>query len=175
MNSKPCLLTALVVLAAAAIPAQTAHATDDFKFVSPADCVPYQPTTSASELALSIAGIHNPGTSVEAVLCPMPRDQEDPYLSNEVDVSVYFRAAGAPGRVTCTLFIGSSSMQGTAVIATTSSSPVVANGTRAVVTILSGGQNTSFDAVPVSVLCYLDPKISLAGVFFAESGPTNIP
>jgi hypothetical protein len=175
MNPKALSLSAIVVLVAAAMPAQQAQAADDFKFVAASDCVPYQPTTAAHEVHLSYAGLHNPGTTVEAVLCPMPRDQDDPYLTGDVDVTVYYRANGGSGRLTCTLFVGTSNMQSTAVYTNTVSGPFVANGTRTSLAISGASQSQAFWAVPVNVLCYLDPKMSLAGVFFNESGPTNVP
>jgi hypothetical protein len=178
MNASPSsLLAAAVVALAVAIAAPAAHAVaSDFKFVAPADCEPYAPNTLASELQFTPTGIYNPGTTVERVMCPLPRDQDDPYLTNDVQVTGYYRGLGAaPAGVTCTLFVGSTSMQSTAVYATTVAGPAVANGTRAKVIIEGASQSDLFAAVPVSVICALGPKVSFAGLFLDEAGPTNFP
>src|SRR5690349_10153164 len=73
-----------VVALAAVVAAPSTHAATDYKFVAPVDCEPYVPGgTLATELVVSPTGIYNPGTSIERVLCPMPRDQDDPFISGD--------------------------------------------------------------------------------------------
>jgi hypothetical protein len=173
MNRLP--IPAAVALAAAFAFAPGAHAADDFKFVAPADCEPYPPDTSAAQLRLMIPGLYNPGVEVERVLCPMPRDQDDPYLWGDVDVTAYYRAGSTPGRMTCTLYVGSTGMQSTAIYSTSASGPLAAAGARSSLTIAGAGQSQSYWTVPVSVLCSIDPKVTFAGLFFNERGPTQFP
>jgi hypothetical protein len=171
-------LTLSVTLALAGLLAPThaaKAATEDFKFVAAADCVPFAPDTTSAELQYLTAGIYNPGTTFERVLCPLPRDQEDGYQANELEVDVYYRTFGATGgRVVCTLYVGSTSMQTKAIYTTTVAGPVVANGNRASLTLHASSQTDEFWTVPVSMLCSLDPKTSLAGANFAEYGPTHL-
>jgi hypothetical protein len=166
----------LVALAAVAAVPSSRAATQDFKFVAPVDCEPYAPDTLAHELVITPTGIYNPGNSVERVLCPMPRDQDDPFLSGDVQVTVYYRGMGpAASRVTCTLFVGSTSMQGTAVTTSSVAGVAVSNGTRGDLSIDGTIQTDEFNAVPANVICALSPRISLAGLFWSEAGPTNTP
>jgi hypothetical protein len=175
MSPRIAFLTATVALAAVAMPVHTARAADDFKFVHAADCVPYAPNTQPADLQLTPAGYYNPGVTVERLLCPMPRDQDDAYLSGDVDITAYYRGMTAtPGRLTCTLYVGSSSMT-TSVYAQTVSGPYAANGARTTLVISGAGQPGGFLTAPVGVLCSLDPKMAFAGLFFNESGPTNFP
>lgn len=164
-----------VVAVAATLAAPTLQADTDFKFVAPVDCEPYAPNTLASELQITPTGIYNPGTSVERVLCPIPRDQDEPYITNDIQVIAYYRGlGGAPAGATCTLFVGSTSMQTTAVYAATVAGPAVASGNRTQLTINAGSQSDDYFAVPVHVICALGPKVSFAGLFWDEAGPTHV-
>lgn len=175
MSSRIAFIAATVVVAAVAAPVQTARAADDFKFVHAAACVPYAPNTLPGDLQLTYAGYYNPGTAVERVLCPMPRDQDDAYLSGDVDITVYYRAVTATsGRLSCTLFVGSTNMT-TSVYGQSVTGPLASNGARTNLVISGAGQPAGFLTAPVSVLCAIDPKMALAGLFFNESGPTNFP
>ena len=175
MNASPISLVAAGVVAVAALVAAPAlHAASDFKFVAPVDCEPYAPNTLASELQITPTGIYNPGTTVERVLCPIPRDQDEPYITNDVQVVGYYRGLGAAASgVTCTLFVGSTSMQSSAVYSATVAGPAVANGNRSSVIIDAGTQSNAYSAVPVNVICALGPQVSLAGLFWDEAGPTQ--
>ena len=166
---------AVALVAFASVPSARA-ATQDFKFIAPVDCEPYAPDTLASELQVTPTGIYNPGNSIERVLCPMPRDQDDPFLIGDVQVTVYYRGLGAaPGRVVCTLFVGSTSMQGTAVTTTTVAGAAVANGTRADLVLDGTAQTQEFNTVPANLICALSPRVSMSGIFWSEIGPTNTP
>jgi len=175
MTTKPLFLPVLVALAALAAPVESVDAATDFKFVSALDCVAFTPNTQPGELQLTTAGIYNPGTSVERVLCPMPRDQDDPYIANDVDITVYYRGLGAPARVTCTLYVGSVYMQSTSIYTSSTVGDPAGNGGRNNLVIVGAGQDSNFLTAPTNVLCSLDPKMAIAGLFFNESGPTNTP
>jgi hypothetical protein len=173
MNTRLLLPLLAATAVAAALPAAPARA-DDFKFVSAATCQPYGPDTVASELQVTPTGIYNPGTTLERVLCPMPRDQENSYVTGDVEVSVYYRGMSAyAGRLTCTLYVGSSSMQSTAVYTSTVAGPTAANGARTSLYLTGGTQSTAFYTAPVNVLCALPSKMSLAGLFFNEVKATQ--
>jgi hypothetical protein len=168
------LLAVAAAAAAFSVFAPAARAADDFKFVAPAECEPYPPYTSAAELRHTLAGIWNPGVEAERVLCPMPRDQDDPYLSGDVDVVAYYRAGSVAGRMSCTLYVGSTAMQTTSVYARSATGPLAAAGARTNLVIEGAGQSDDFWTVPVSVLCSIDPKVTFAGLFFNERGPTHV-
>jgi hypothetical protein len=176
-RSFPLSVAAGLVAVAAVVAAPSSRAeTQDFKFVAPVDCEPYAPDTLAHELVITPTGIYNPGNSVERVLCPMPRDQDDPFLSGDVQVTVYYRGMGpASSRVTCTLFVGSTSMQSTAITTASAAGVGVSNGARGDVSINGTIQTDEFNTVPVNVICALTPRVSLAGLFWSEAGPTNTP
>jgi hypothetical protein len=175
MTSRISLLAATVVLAAATAPVHTARAADDFKFVHAAACVPYAPNTLPTDLQLTTNGYYNPGTEVERVLCPLPRDQDDGYIPGDVDITVYYRGMGSvSGRMACTLLVGSTNMT-TSVYTQSATGPLAANGARTSLVINGSGQPAGFLTHPVSLLCAIDPKVALGGVFFNESGPTNFP
>jgi hypothetical protein len=171
MTAKPLALPVLLALAFAT----PVEAGTDFKFVSALDCVAFTPNTQPGELTINAGGIYNAGTTTERVLCPMPRDQDDPYLSNDVDVTVYYRGMGTPGRVTCTLFVGSAYMQTSAIYSNSVVGPLAGNGARSSLIIVGASQDDDFLTVPTNVLCALEPKMAIAGLFFYEGGPTNTP
>jgi len=175
MTAKPLCLPVLVALVALVTPAQHADAATDFKFVSALDCVAFTPNTQPGELQINASGVYNPGTTVERVLCPLPRDQDDAYISNDVDITVYYRGMGAPARVTCTLFVGSAYMQAGPVWTASVVGAPAGNGSRDSLVIVGATQDTEFFTGPANVLCSLDPKMAIAGMFFNESGPTNTP
>jgi len=177
MTAKSLATASLVALAALVAPAQQAGAvTQDFKFVAPADCVPYAPDTTAAEVQLTIAGWFNPGSTTERILCPLPRDQDDPYQSGELDIVVYYRGLGpVASQVSCTLYVGSLSMHSTSVYTVSKLGPAVGGGARTNLTIQGNTQSPDFYAVPESLVCALGPNMSIAGVFFNENGPTNTP
>ena len=161
-------------LCALAVP-QTAQAFADRKFLHAAACMPYGPDTTAAELQYSPVGIYNPGTQIEKVVCAMPRDQEGTYSSGQLLAGVYYRGfAAVDARLTCTLTIGSTSMQSSNVWTNSKAGPLVKNGARTVLD-LTGGTQVDFASVPVSVVCAMSPKTSLAGIFFLETGITQTP
>jgi hypothetical protein len=175
MSAKPLLVSSLVAVVALATPTARVDAADDFKFVSASDCVAFTPDTQPGELQVNASGLYNPGTSTERVICPLPRDQDDGYLSNDVYITVYYRGMGAPGRVTCSLFVGSAYMQLAAVYSTTVAGDPAGSGVRKSLIIIGANQDDEFVTTPANVVCALDPKMALAGMFFSESGPTNTP
>lgn len=175
MTAKPLVLPIFLALAAAAAPVELAQAATDYKFVSALDCVAFTPNTQPGELTINAGGIYNAGTTTERVLCPMPRDQDDAYITNDVDVTVYYRGMGAPARVTCTLFVGSTYMQTTSVYTNSVVGDLAGNGAREHLVIVGANQDSAFLTAPTNVLCALEPKMALAGLFFYEGGPTNTP
>ena len=175
MNALRCISLAGALSLTVAVAAPSARAASDFKFIAPVDCEPYAPNTLASELQITPTGIYNPGTSVERVLCPIPRDQDDDYLTNDVQVVAYYRSLGAGAALTCTLYVGSTSMHSAAVTSYTVSGPAVAYGARNKLIINGATQTDQFAVVPANVICALGPKTSLAGLFLDEAGPTNVP
>jgi hypothetical protein len=164
--------TAAIALVAA-VPAQ---AFADKKFMHPSACAAYGPDTTAAEIEYSPVGIYNPGTQIEKVVCPIDRDQEAKYVTGNLIVGVYYRAfAPVDSRLTCTLTVGSTSMQSTAVFTHTKAGPMVKSGGRTALQLDGATQDPAYSTVPVSVVCALSPKTSLAGLFVQESGATQTP
>jgi hypothetical protein len=150
-----------------------AHATDD-KYVSATECEPYAPDTTAAELQVTPAGVYNPGTTSEKIICPLPRDQDVAYLIDDLNIVVYYRVlGGTPARLTCSLYVGSTTMQTNAIYTTTASGELVSAGARGYVQ-MSAGQ-TQFSAVPGNVICTLPPKTSMGGIFMQEYVSTAQP
>jgi hypothetical protein len=175
MSSNRPLATALVAtLAAAAIPG--AQAVDwDYKGVSASICQPYAPDTTAAELQVTQSGVYNPGTTVEKVICPLPRDMEAKYPDSAMIVGVYYRVlGGTAARLTCTIFVGSSGMDSEAVATSTASGPLVSAGNRSVVWMASLAQSSSHIIVPNTLICSIPAKTQLAGIFFEEDGTTDV-
>jgi hypothetical protein len=173
-TSKPLVfaIAALVGAFSLALAPSIARAAD-LKFVSGADCQPYAPDTVAAELQVTQNGVYNPGTVNEKVICPMPRDAQAEYASGAIDVQVYYRVLGAaPGRLTCTLFIGSTAVQSTALITTTVSGPLVSNGTRSSISLSSGGSMDP-DLGPNNLICTISPKTILGGIYLQENNFTD--
>ena len=167
--SAPIALAALV----AALPAGAAT---DFKAVPGGVCTAYAPDTTASELVFSPAGIYNPGTAIEKVFCPLPRDQDSAYAAGQLGITVYYRVlSGAAQRMTCTLWIGSLSVDAGPVYSNTQSGPYAAAGNREAIYFTGASQANAVTVVPSSLVCAIPPKTSFGGVFQAETGATNTP
>ena len=172
--SKPLMLTTASLVGALALglasPVANAY---DYKFTSGAECVPYAPDTTAAELQVTPNGIYNFGTTVEKVLCPLPRDADVEYTGGWVEVAVYYRVLGAlPARLTCTLYIGSAAVQTSSVITTTANGAFVANGAVSAVNLISGGAMDP-DRGPNNVLCSMPAKTQLGGIQIVEENITH--
>jgi hypothetical protein len=164
----------LVIAAALSAPGAQAISTDE-KAVSPSLCQPYAPDTTAAEIQVTQTGIYNPGTSTEKVVCAMPRDLDTYYNEGATaTVVVYYRVLGAaPGRVTCTYFVGSSSMHTQAVSTVSASGDLVSGGLRSAVQLTAPAQNSTFRLVPSTMICALSPKASMGAIYIMEYGATD--
>ena len=176
MNARIPLTAATAAILLATVAALPVRAGTDRKFVHPSACVPYQPDTTAAEIQYSPVGIYNPGTQIEKVVCPLPRDQDTKYTSQTLIVGVYYRGfAPVDARLVCTLTVGSTSMQNESVYTTTVAGEMVKNGERTALELVGASQASSDLTVPSSVVCALSPKTSLAGIYQMETGTTNTP
>jgi hypothetical protein len=171
----PSLLALACVVGAVAM-APAARATDSKSF-SPSLCQPYAPDTSAAELQYTHTGIYNPGTTTEKVLCTVPRDQETELVTGDIAVAVHYRVLGAtPARLTCSLFVGSTSHMTAYAVSTTASGNLISGGNRDFFYLIGGTQSESFQTAPMTLVCVIPPKTSFGGFDVSESKPTeNIP
>jgi hypothetical protein len=166
------LVFATLVAVGATTPSARAASND--KIVNPATCLPYAPDTTAAELVFSTNGVYNPGTTSEKVICLLPRDQDAQYAFNELAVVAWYRVLGAtPSRMTCTLYIGSTNQQDTAVVTVTAAGSVVSAGSRGYVSIAAGPETAVW--APVSMICLLPPKTAFGSIRFVEMGLTQVP
>jgi hypothetical protein len=164
----------LAVLAIACVPAP-AQAAYDQKSVSPSICQPFAPDTTAAEIQVTQTGIYNPGTAIEKVICALPRDAETAYTTGSLSLAVYYRVlGGAPGRVSCTIFIGSTSMPAAVVATTTASGPLVSGGDRSYVAFNAPAQ-VNADMVSNTLICAISPKTSLGSIYVYETGVSDVP
>jgi hypothetical protein len=171
---RPVLLAASLV-AVIGFPATTRAW--DGKAVSPgAACVAYAPDTTAAELQFTTTGIYNPGTTTEKVMCSLPRDVEYPYgETNTLNVVSYYRVlGGAPGRLSCTLFMGTSTQQSGAVATVTGNGDLKSGGARGSVTLNAATQDGGFTFTPVSLLCTISPKTSFGAIVVTEAQSTDV-
>jgi hypothetical protein len=169
-HSKPLVLglCAGLVLGLAS-PAQAS----DLKYVSAAECQPYAPDTSAAELQITQNGVYNPGTTNEKVICPLPRDANVEYPGGHIEVVARYRVlGGALGRLSCSLFLGSTAVQTSPVISSTASGEWVANGARGSVHLISGGAMDP-DLGPNNLICTISPKTQLGGIYVQEDVLTD--
>ena len=140
----------------------------DAKYVSATECQPYAPDTTAAELQVTPTGVYNPGTTVEKILCPLPRDQDVAYVLNDAIFVVYYRVlGGTPSRLTCSLYVGSPTMQSNAIYTTTASGEFVSSNARSYVMLFAGPQ-TEFAIVPGNIICTIPPKTSMGGIYQQE-------
>jgi hypothetical protein len=111
-------------------------------------------------------------SAIEKVLCSVPRDQENPYLQFNMEVIANYRVVGGtPGRMTCTLFVGSANHQIEPVVTTTDVGDLKSNGARGYVQMMAGVQQS--ETAPVSVVCALSPKTWFSNLSIAEWGATG--
>jgi hypothetical protein len=181
MNALKTPLTfAAITLLATGLTTNTAQAVSDAKEISPATCIPYAPSgTVLTDLTVNSTGIYNPGTTIKTVLCPMPRDSETNYSTSSgtsVNYGVWYRVSGGSGRVTCTLYVGSSAVDGIAVYTHTVSGPAVGSGARSNMTV-SGAETAGGATIgsPANMICSIYPKTTLGEIFQIENVATNTP
>ena len=177
MRLLPALLSTLVVSLASLAAAVPAQAGADGKNLSPATaCEPYGPDTTRAELQFSPTGVYNPGTAIEKVMCLLVYDQESRYADHDLEVQVRYRVLGpTQGRVTCTLYVGSASVQTEAVSTNTASGPLVSNGTRSYVTMYSGAGQVGYNSAPMALICAISPKTSMGAIYQYELHDTDAP
>ena len=175
MRAMPSSATVVLTLLAATFPTGSARADHDYKAVSPALCQPYAPDTTAADVQVTQNGIYNPGTAIEKVICALPRDVESAYPAGGMVVGVYYRVlGGAPGRLTCTLFLGSTGMLPFDPVQTsTVSGNTASGGERDSLWIGINAQASTPNIIPNTMICAISPKTLLAGIHFEETVPTD--
>ena len=174
MRLAACLSVATLVVAATLSPATIAW--DSKALPSAPSCIPYGPNTTAAELQFTPTGIYNPGTTIENVICALPRDEESLYSdANAVFADITYRVLGpTQGRLTCTLFVGTSAHEEAAVVTNTASGPMVSGGVRTGVTVLVKSQPSSTIIVPNTLVCAISPKTIMGAILFTEHNATEI-
>lgn len=167
-------IVAAFAIAASALP--VAAVTRDSKVVAPTLCEPYAPDTTAAELQETSNGIYNPGTTIEKVICALPRDAENEYASaGDLLVQVYYRVLGAaPGRLTCTLFVGNTTMGLDPVVTHTVAGDAASSGGRDWLELTVGTQPAPYTMVPNALICAISPKTVLGAIYLTEKDQTDI-
>jgi hypothetical protein len=154
--------------------APAARAVSDLKATGAGACLPYAPDTTYAELSYGPTGIYNGGTTNEKVMCTLLRDQETAYAMDGVGVVVYYRVlGGTPARMTCTLFVGSTSMQTDAVYTSTAAGGLASGGGRDYLLVYGGPQSLENNALPLTLLCVIPPKTSFAAIKHVELDSTD--
>jgi hypothetical protein len=174
MRTSSCLFVATAIVLVAAFPAPVA-AWDGKALPSAPSCIPYAPDTTAAELQFTPTGIYNPGTAIEKVICAVPRDEETVYTdANALVVDVSYRVlGGAPGRLTCTVFVGSTTQESATVVSNTASGALVSGGTRTGVEMIVMSQPSSTVFVPSTLVCAISPKTSMGTIVVSEHNGTD--
>jgi hypothetical protein len=173
MNNPTRLVLAALMMSATL---QAPPAAADVKGLSPNICTPYAPGTTAAELQMTQAGVYNPGTATEKILCPLPRDMELNYATTRtLQVTLYYRVLGATdASVTCTVFIGSPGQQSDPVLTATASGPLANNGERTSMTVMfTSNVTTPFEVVPNNMICTVPAKTQIASMLFQENAATD--
>jgi hypothetical protein len=120
MNARTFL--AIATLLPGALHAAPCLAALDFKAFHGALCVPRGPGTTPSDLTVGAYGIANPGNTDESVVCPLAIDAETTWQPDQAPtLYVHFRSGTEPGKLTCTVFVGSFGSQDTAIASYTAS------------------------------------------------------
>ena len=74
-QARPILAASAASLLIALVPSTaTIAAPYDFKGVSASICQPYAPDTTSAQIQVTQSGIYSPGTTIEKVICAMPRE-----------------------------------------------------------------------------------------------------
>ena len=155
--------------------ASGAQAASDAKGLGASACLPYAPDTSYAELTYSPTGIYNGGTTNEKVMCTLVRDQDTAYAMDGLGVAVYYRVlGGTAARMTCTLFIGSTTMQTDPVYTTTVTGDYASGGGRDFLLMYGGPQSLELTSLPVTVLCVIPPKTSFGALRYVELDITHV-
>src|SRR5690349_15240080 len=148
----------------------------DTKTMNPgAACTAYAPDTTADELQFSPTGIYNPGATNEKVMCSLPHDSENVYGSvNQLDVKAWYRViGGTPARMTCTLFIGTTSQFDNPVGTMTAAGDLKSAGGRTYVGLGAATQSQGSASIPLTILCSIPPKTSFGAIVMSEQRSTE--
>lgn len=110
------------------------------------------------------------------MLCALPRDQEVFYgPSSFLSVTVHYRVlGGAPGRLVCTLFVGSTTQQVDPAVTVTANGPLVSGGTRSSVFLQAQYQMVEHLFQPNTLVCAISPKTSLGPITVEEEESASI-
>jgi hypothetical protein len=169
MSLRPCPAALAIVATLGLLATSPARALSDYKAFGAAECEPYAPDTTRAELAYSPNGIYNPGTTSEKVMCVLIRDQDSGNSQFVLDVIVHYRVLGsAAARMTCTLWLGSTSQQYVTQYTETKSGPFVNAGTTTSMTFEVFQASPTVFLTPVSLLCVIPPKTSFGAIVQAE-------
>ena len=181
MNTyKTAYIASALTLLAAGLAASPAHAAVDAKSLSPMRCQPMGPNTTVAELVINHNGIYNPGATAETVACELPMDSETAWAAtpgNSGLVEVYYSTGSVSGKLACTMFVGSTQMQTTPVYST-SVAPAVSppyTRTHLILNLSYPSTDSGYVLVPVDIECIINPKATLAGIYFRENMSTNTP
>jgi hypothetical protein len=148
-------------------------AASDFKFYSAGGCAPYTTgTPNYNELRFRSDGVQNQSDGYRYVICPVVRDMQSSWGFNSGEtggVVLYFRTNTA-GSFQCTLTGGSTSGGSYSITNSTSGNP----GDNLIISFsgVDFYNNGATDA-PVSIVCRLPPKGTLAKYSVNESGVTD--
>ena len=167
---------AVVSLLLAALHVAPCVAARDFKAFHGALCVARGPGTTPGELTAGAYGIANPGLTDESVVCPLDIDAETTWQGIQAPtLYVHFRSGTEPGKLTCTVFVGSFGSQDTAIASYTASATSAAGAMNSLSLVVPEPTWPWAGAPVVSVACTLSPKVKLGGMFLREFVGTDAP
>lgn len=179
MNVRTAQACAALVLLLGGLVSQPAAASQDYKSVSPMECLPRGPGTTFAELTYGPYGITNPGTSSESVICPIPGDSESGWTTTpgeSASLVVYYRIGSVSGNISCTAFTGTTAVTSASGYSVSHASPTQAAGTRGFFLLsLADSSGILGGAPPASLVCTLSPKAALGWISFLETQETNVP
>ncbi|MGH8028622.1 MAG: hypothetical protein ACREO3_01675 [Arenimonas sp.] len=179
MNARnPHVIAAALVLLASVLGAPPTMAAADVKSISPMECLPRGPGTTASELTYGPYGITNPGTTNETVICPINVDSDGawPTTTGSAELFVYHRNGAVPGYVSCTAYVGSGAVSPNATYSESYTAPTTSAYARSYVHLNLAEPGATYSVgPPVSLICTLSPKVSLGWIFFREALVTDTP
>lgn len=169
-SSRIGLITAIALSALCAAPQATAA---DRKGYSTNVCVPNGPA-AANDLSYSHQGLFNGSfTENRIVICPLISDTEGFYgPDNAASVTVRYRTASStPGRINCTIYVGS---LGTQSWSAAYESPQHPANTDGIFTININPETAlSFRWEPVNLVCSLTPRVRMSKIYMSETGATQ--
>ncbi|TNJ33965.1 hypothetical protein [Arenimonas terrae] len=170
MKTRSTLSAALSISLLSGLALSNAHAANDNKQFSPAECQPYGQTSTYDTLAIRADGVQNKTTNTNKyTICPIVHDADGSWSADSGLTVVLVFAYAGNGTIECTLTVGID----TAGIQLPATQTVAASPFLAGLKIINFTEMSGTSEQPGTVVCRLPPGAKLSYIRSGEEAETD--